>query len=162
MRRLILVFCCFILVSCTNNSTYQEQLKLYKRLVNETSSNEPSKKNTELPFDISFYFEKVIDDEVTYRIIIDNPKQKVYNIKAIAVHDYKTDDIYPTTGIFEEPLHLIPNTIDLQLNYAKGIILVGYIDYKGEVDELKISMKMIIEYENDKGEVFKIYHEYHK
>ncbi len=159
MKRIILFLCCLLLVSCTN-SKQNEQIEEYNRFL--MSAKEDRNGSNDLPFDIKVYCEQVLDDEITYRIIIDNPKEEVKKIKAIATHNLKTKDIYPTSGIFEEPLNLIPNNVDLEKNNAKGIILIGYIDYKGKLDDLKIDINVFIEYENNANEIKKIYYEYHK
>ncbi|MDD4298920.1 MAG: hypothetical protein PHS98_04775, partial [Bacilli bacterium] len=80
MKRWILIGCCVLLVSCTN--IYNDQLSLYNQYVDEITSYNEMNTDTNLPFDIKVYFEKVIDDEITYRIIVDNPKEEMKNIKA--------------------------------------------------------------------------------
>lgn len=126
----------------------------------EANSNEKVTDN--LPFDITVNIEKLIDSEITYRIIIDNPKEIVKNIKTIVVHNHKTDDIYPTSGIFEEPLNLIPNSIDLDENDVKGIILIGYIDYDKDIELFKGLFRILVKYENAYGNNEQVYYEYHK
>jgi hypothetical protein len=160
MRRFILILCCLTLTACTNNQNHQ--LDLYNRLVDKVNDQNQVTDKSVLPFDIEVYFEKVIDEEITYRVIIDNPKEPIKNIKAVAVHNYKTKDIYPTSGVFEEPLNLIPNNIDLKDNNAKGIILIGYIDYTDSLDDFDGVVKVLITYDDNDGNNHEIYYEYHK
>lgn len=158
MRRVILFLCCLLIAGCTNNN---EQLELYNRLLLQADEYEKTDNET-LPVDIEVYCEQIIDGEITYRVIIDNPKEAITNIKAIAIHNHETKDVYPTSGIFETPLNLIPNNIDLDKNNAKGIILVGYIETDINIEKFKISIKVMIEYENANGESKQIYYEYQK
>jgi hypothetical protein len=155
----MIIVCCLLLTSCTHN-IYDKQLDQYNRLVSELKNTHQI--STDIPFDINAYFEKITDDEVTYRVIIDNPRKDIRNIKAVVVHDHKTNDIYPTSGIFESPLNLVPDVVDITNNYAKGVILVGYIDYNDNIDDFKITIKVLVQYEDSNGDSHDIYYEYHK
>lgn len=161
MRRL-LVFVCLLLVTGCTNQVYNKDVSAYNRLVMETNKYSEADISKDIPFTISVYFDKLIDDEITYKVIIDNPVENIKNIKAIAIPSIKTKDIYPTSGIFEEPLNLIPNNIDLKKNNAKGIILVGYIDYKGDIEKFKCNVKILIKYNDNKGIDHKVYYVYYK
>lgn len=161
MRRIILIICCLIISGCTSDIK-DDQVKMYNRLVDKINTYELNDVTSNIPFNINIYFEKIIDEEITYRVIIDDPKENINKIKAIAIHNYETDNIYPTTDIFEEPLNLIPNIIDLKNNNAKGIILVGYIDYVDDIKTFKGIIKLLVEYEDINGNLKEIYYEYHK
>jgi uncharacterized protein YxeA len=160
MKRLLLVMCLIILTGCTSKET-SEDITQYNRFIKETNSYSEKDISKEIPFTISVYFEKLIDEELTYRVIIDNPTEDITNIKAIAIPSVKTKDVYPTSGIFETPLNLIPNNIDLKKNNAKGIILIGYVDYKGNIDDFTGTVKVLIKYNTTKKVDNKIYYVYH-
>lgn len=160
MKRWILIGCCVLLVSCTN--IYNDQLSLYNQYVDEITSYNEMNTDTNLPFDIKVYFEKVIDDEITYRIIVDNPKEEMKNIKAIAIHDYPTTDVFPTSGVFEKPLHMSPDIVNMNDNYVKGFILIGYIDFNNELEGFDGTVKVLIQYDDVDGNLKKVYYQYHK
>lgn len=162
MRRLILLIgCCLLLTSCTDN-IYEEQAHLYNSFIDETEGYSENDITTDIPFDIEVFFEKMIDEEITYRVIIDNASEEITNIKAIAIHNHETKDIYPTSGIFEQSLNLVPGVVNLKNNNAEGIILIGYIDYDGDIDSFKGVVKVLIEYNDSDGKLKKVYYEYHK
>ena len=156
MKQLIIILSCLMLASCTNN----KQLDTYNRFISEMDDYNQSSIN--IPMDINIYFEKLTDYEISYRVIIDNPKEDIKNIKAIAIHNKTTDDIYPTSGIFEIPLSLIPDDINLEDNKVKGIILIGYIDYIGDIEDFKATVKVMIEYNDISNSLEKIYYQYQK
>lgn len=160
MRRLLLVMCLIILTGCTSKE-YSEEVNQYNRLIKEVNSYSEKDISKEIPFAISVYFEKLIDDELTYRVIIDNPTENIKSITAIAIPSVKTKDVYPTSGLFEKPLNLIPDNIDLKKNNAKGIILIGYIDYKGNVEDFNGTVKVLIKYNTNEKVDNKIYYVYH-
>ena len=152
-RKIILV--CFIILSifvftgCTKENNNQKvdkstktnkieskkdtYLKYVKKLKSIKSSDE------ELPFDVDVVYEEM-NDEVRFQVVIDNHKTEITNIRALAIHDKQTDDVFPSVGIFDDKVDLIPN------QKPSGVILVGYIPYEGDIDDLKVVMKVLIEY----------------
>ena len=158
MKKIIIVIMCMTLVGCAGN-VGNEQIEEYNSFVREATS--LKEETSSIPFDINVYYEQLVD-EIVYRIIIDNPKEQIMNIKAVATHNYETEDIYPSVGIFEENLHLDPNKVDLEKNYVKGIILTGYIDYDGDLDNFDVEIKLLIEYNNTAGKNKQVYYKYQK
>lgn len=159
MKRLLIVILVILLTSCTNNN---DQKDAYNRFIMEANAYDSSEISENLPFDITLNIEKVIDSEITYRVILDNPKEPIKDIKVIVIHNYETNDIYPTSGIFENTLSLIPNEIDLDKDNVKGIILVGYINFDKDVELFDGSFKVLVEYNDEQGQTIKKYREYHK
>lgn len=105
MKKVVLILMCFFMIGCTNREYDNFVLKA-----------KDSKISDVIPFDINFY----IDDSeeiLIYQVIIDNSKLELNNIKAIVIHDVKTDNIFPSIGVVDEP-------IDLN-NEVKGINLIG-------------------------------------
>ena len=84
-----------------------------------------------------------MDDEVRYQVIIDNPTNNITDVKALAVHNKQTDDVFPSVGIFDKKVKLIPN------KKPSGVILVGYIPYEGDIDNLDVEIKVLISYKID-------------
>ena len=65
----------------------------------------------------------------------------------IAVHNKKTDDIFPSIGIFDEKENLLKD------KPPKGLILVGYIDYNKDIEDFSCKIKLFIKYKTkDKKE----------
>ena len=116
----LLVLLCFLLVGCSNS--------VYDNYVKELKNSEPS---SEIPFDIEFNIDNVNENRIIYQVIIDNPKVDASNVKALVIHDAKTEDIFPSVGIVDETINL---------NEQKGIILMGYINKTED-----INFKVLIE-----------------
>lgn len=115
-----LVLLCFLLVGCSNS--------VYDNYVKELKNSEPS---SEIPFDIEFNIDNVNENRIIYQVIIDNPKVDASSVKALVIHDAKTEDIFPSVGIVDETINL---------NEQKGIILMGYINKTED-----INFKVLIE-----------------
>ena len=143
MKKIILVLILLIVI-LTGCSKESNEYKIYKNYIKEL--NESKIVSSDIPFDIEVYTEKIIDNEITYRVIIDNPKEDIKNIEAIIIHDKYTEDIFPSTGIFDDKLNLIPETIDKDKNYVKGIILTGYIPFEGDINDLNATFKVLVKY----------------
>lgn len=118
----IIILILFLFVGCSNKSLYQEY-------VNKAQTIKESSEN--MPFDVSFYFDDY-DERQIYQVIIDNIDYELNNVKAIVVHNQKTEDIFPSIGIVDEPINLN--------NEQKGINLVGFIPNNSNV-----SFKVFIE-----------------
>ena len=116
----LLVLLCFLLVGCSN-SVYDDYVKELKN----------SEASSEIPFDIEFNIDNVNENRIIYQVIIDNPKVDASNVKALVIHDAKTEDIFPSVGIVDETINLSEH---------KGIILMGYINKTED-----INFKVLIE-----------------
>ena len=146
MRKVFLIVISIILL-CGCSNTDSEELKEYKKYVNDLKNAEKTTSN--LPFDIEIYVDKIVETEVMYRIIIDNPKTPLRNITALVTHDKYTKDVFPSVGIFDDKLSLIPNVINKSSNYVEGIILVGYIPFDEDIKDLNSNFKLLFKYEDD-------------
>ena len=149
MKKLALIICIFLLCSCTKFES--KDYKNYKNYINELKTSQST--NNNLPFDIEIILDKVIETEVTYRVIIDNPKVALRNIEALVIHDKYTKDIFPSVGIFDDRLNLIPNVINKSSNYVEGIILVGYIPFEEDIKNLNANFKLLFKYEDDNNNI---------
>lgn len=158
---IIIIISMLLLIGCTTNS-YKEEKELYNHFINDLMKAKLEDFSDDLPFNLNVYFDKVSDSEITYRIIIDEPKIIMNNIKVIAIHDQKTNDIFPTIGIFDQPLNLIPGDIDLTLNKVGGIILVGYIPYQGKLEDFKCNIKVLLEFEDESSHLNRLFYLFHK
>lgn len=145
MKKVLLLILLILLCGCSKSDS--KELKLYKEYLKEIKSTEST--NSNLPFNIEVIVDKIIETEVSYRVIIDNPKVSLRNIEVIAIHDKYTKDIFPSSGIFDDKLNLIPNVINKSSNYVEGIILVGYIPFEDDIKNLNANFKVLFKYTDD-------------
>ena len=115
----------------------------------------------ELPFEIEVSIDSLVEGELVYSVVIDQPKVPMKNIKALVVHDAKTTDIFPSVGIFDTPLNLIPNEVDQEKKNVKGIALVGYIETDKSVGAFHMNVRVLVSYEDEEGNRHQLY-SYHK
>lgn len=151
MKKLLVLLLTLIilLTGCTNDDLSKEKeiyIKYIKdlRTVKKTSNN--------IPFDIEVKYDKLTNDEVRYQVIIDNVKDDIYNVEALAVHNRETDDVFPSIGIFDEKQDLLKD------KKPSGVILVGYINYQGEIKDFKCNIKLLVKYETNNEKSHKVYY----
>lgn len=124
------------------------ELKVYNSYINKLKDKEVIN-DKEYPFNINIQIEKITDEEIIYVLRLDEFKEKLYNIETIILHNSKTEDIFPSIGIFDDKLNL-PN------EKQKGILLVGYIDFNKELKEFHTDFKVYIKCK-DKNDKIKEY-----
>lgn len=149
MKKILLIGLIFLITGCTTKLTSEEIL--YNNYVSELKQS--TKHESNLPFDLEIYVDKIIETEVMYRVIIDNPKVPLRNIETLVMHDKHTEDVFPSSGIFETKLSLIPGVINKKSNYVEGIILAGYIPFEDELKNLNANFKLLFKYEDDEGNI---------
>ncbi len=151
MKIFIILLSIFIVGGCEKVSN---ETKIYNNYIEELK--ETDNNIIELPFTLGIYIDKLIDNEVMYRVIIDEPKNVLKDIEVLVIHDNKTDDVFPSSGIFDEKYNLIPNDIEKESNKVKGIILAGYIPYDGDINNLSIKFKLLFKYKDENNQTHTI------
>lgn len=147
IKKIFIIFAIFILLTgCTKTDTEEKEKTKYQKYVK--SLEQVSESTEKLPFDVNVEYDKMSKNEIRYQVIIDNPKEDLNDIEAIAIHNMQTDDIFPNIGIFDKKESLKKN------KKPSGIILVGYIPYSGKIKELDCTIKVLIKYtDKEKSDV---------
>lgn len=143
---LIILLLIFFICGCTNTSSEKKE---YLSYIEELKKIKES--SEDYPFNIEVKYDKIIDQEVRYQVILDNVKEDITDITMIAYHNKKTDDVYPSIGIFDDKESLLKD------KKPSGLILVGYIPYKGDVEDFNITMKVLVKYKINNKE-YKIHY----
>lgn len=141
MRKYLILLLIFVLIGCDYDNLNEQTKNEYINLRDTLSNKNEYSSIEEIPFDITISMDRITEEEITYRIIIDKPKQDLKNIRAILIHNYFTEDIFPSIGIFDDKVDLLVNN---QTN--KGIILVGYINSNLDIEKINIEFKLMLEY----------------
>lgn len=157
MKKLLILFSIALLAGCanvevSNNSAIEKEKESYLAIKNDLDTYLEYDSLEEVPCNITFSIDKTSEEELSYRVILDNPQIDMYNIKALLIHDYFTEDIFPSIGIFDETANLIVNDEEV-----KGIQLVGYIETSKNID---INLKLYLEYTDVNGNINQIYYKY--
>lgn len=143
---LIILLLIFFICGCSNKS---EEKKEYLDYIDDLKEVKESSKD--YPFNIEVKYDKITSKEVRYQVILDDVKEDIIDITMIAYHNKKTDDVYPSIGIFDDKESLLKD------NKPSGLILVGYIPYKGDIEDFNITMKVLVKYKINNKE-YKIHY----
>ncbi len=144
MKKILIILLLILLCGCTSS-----EKNIYLDYINELKEVKTSSKS--YPFSMEVKYDKIIDREVRYQVILDNVKEDITDIEMICYHDKKTSDIYPSIGIFDDKESLFKD------KKPSGLILVGYIPYKKDIDNFHITMKVLIKYKI-KNKEYKIHY----
>lgn len=153
----ISVIIVLLLIMCGCTGRLDEDTITYHSYVEELS--ELKKTTTSKGIvDVAIELNRYSDDEITYSVVIDNPKEKMKNVEAIVYHDQETTDVYPSVGIYDKKLNLIPNLKKNEDKNVKGIVVVGYIKTKQNIEKFHPTLKVMMIYYNSDNERQKIYY----
>lgn len=139
-KKYLLLIILLLLVGCTNK--IEEEKKDYLTYKSELQTQDEFKTEEELECTIAFNLERKTEEKVAYNVIISNPKVNMHDIKALLIHDYFTEEIFPSVGIFNDTVNLLTTDSD-------ALTLEGEIQTEKEIK--KEDFKLYIEYTDDEG-----------
>lgn len=147
MKKIILILILILLSGCTNKVEENRFAYLdYKReLLKQEEFNEE-----EINFKTFFNIIREDEETVNYNITIDNPNQNMYDVKALLIHDYYEEEVYPQVGILDDPVKLLKDSKD-------KIILSGTIKTIEDIKDVKF--KLYLEYKDEENNLNKIYYQ---
>ena len=137
---IILILSLFLLCACKQKEesiSYDEYLNIKSQL----ELCDVFDRN--IDFEVSLIVNPM-NQEFRYDIIINNPSDSMYDITAVACAGEDDNAICPSIGLFDlSQYHLVPNYIDKENGFYKGINLSGI------VKEVR-SVKLYVSYYKDK------------
>ena len=118
----ILLLCLLILTGCHSNDA---SLKLYNEMI-EILSTSKDFNNSSKYFNVTYEVTNT-NDGLRYYIVIDNPNMAMYDVNVIAFEEGADieNEFAPNAGIFDGDINLVPNQINKDMGYAKGISISG-------------------------------------
>lgn len=156
------IICLFILLlttGCNQKETEEilKEVKEYQNIVSMLKEKEITE--TELPCKIEIQLEKSESDELIYTVTLDEPEEAMYEIQALFISMKEEKNSYPSVGILDDKENLVPDRIDKENGFVKGIVLAGYLSSKEEIDEYHDTFRLYLSYKDEEGEKQVIYYE---
>lgn len=136
-------------MGCSNE--VEEQKEAYTQIKKDLLVQEEFTSNEDILFNITTSVERQTAEQVKYEVIIDNPEEEMHNVKVLVMHNYLTNEVFPSIGIFEESPNL--------LSGEENIVLTGNIDTTKDIMDLNLMIKIYVEYEDKEGEIHQIYYQ---
>lgn len=131
---LLIILTTILLVGCGNEET--KQMKIYDDYIEYLESVEKS--SEDIPFKVEITVNKITDGILSYKALIDKENLNMNDIEAILVHDKKSENAFPSIGIFEDKISLDDKSTE------KGVKLSGYIE-----EHESIEFKLLIKYKDE-------------
>ena len=97
---LLIVLLLFVLTGCKNEE--ESEKSEYLAMKSDLLAKEEFTDTSDIVCDITFSLDRLDEEKVTYSVILNNPKENMNDIKAIVVHNYYTEEVFPTIGLFDK------------------------------------------------------------
>ena len=152
MKKVYLIFflCLFLLTGCENTKEdpKDEYISLRNKILEKTNDT----KVEDLPLDITVNIDRIDEEKVKYKILLNNPKENMKQMKGIVIHSYYSEDLYPSFGIFDEKKELLTSIEN------DSIELENIMETTKNLSKLNLELKIWIEYIDDSGEKKELYY----
>lgn len=149
IKRLLLLLLMFSLMGCSTKEEddKSEYIAIKSHLLEESKYTEAD----DLPLDIVVNIDRMDEEVVDYSVVFSNPKEDMYDIEAMVVHNYYNEDLFPTIGLFDKKGELLSddeNTIELK----------DTIKTNKNLSAIDLELKIYIKYKDKDGELKEIYY----
>jgi len=152
-----LIILCILLTGCGKEEKISKEVQTYQNIVEKLKSQ--SFQNTELPCHLEVSLEKSNSGELMYTVTLDEPKEEMYQVKAVFISLKETENSYPSIGIFDDGLNMVPNQVDHSKNIVKGIVLVGYLNTSKKPKTYHDTFRLYLEYQTKDKKIKTVYYE---
>ncbi len=149
MKKLIILLITFgcVLTGCAakKDETDEVAAKMdeYETYYTEILNNVRVQETSEY-YDVNWEMTELEDGTYRYYVFFDNPKIAMNNIIIMGVEDdipfEEADKMMPSSGIFENPVSLIPGQVNTKEGYAKGIVI------SGESSQSTVDLKLLVQW----------------
>ena len=150
MKRLIVIAFVILLLTGCNNVEEKEKndyLAMKSKLLEQKNYTDLD----DLACDIIVDVNRVNDENLTYTVELSKASENMHDIEVIVVHNYYTEEVFPTIGLFDSKRSLYMDT-------DKKIKLAGTIKSTNDIANLNLELKILIHYTTDEGEEKDIYY----
>ena len=139
-----------ILTGCENN---EENIKNEYIAMKNQTFDDKNYQNEAIPVEIITTIERIDEEAINYKVTIKNPQENMHDIKAMVVHNYYNEDVFPSIGVFDEPKNLL-----IDDDKTTELVLKDTIKTTKNISKLDLELKIWIEYTDDNGEKKDIYY----
>lgn len=150
MKKIYLLFIAlFFITGCENKEEERksEYIAVKSNLLSATDYEE------DLPLEIIVSLDRVEEEKINYKVVFQNPEENMHHIKAMIVHNYHNEDVFPSVGVFDEVQELL-----VEGEESKSLELHGTFESAKNMNQLDLQLKIWIEYQDDNGKIKNIYY----
>ena len=99
MKKILLILPLILLMGCTNE--VEENKYAYLEYKSELQKQEVFDEEAS-DFNTYFNIKRENEEEVSYSLIINDPNINMYKVKALLIHDFIQEEVFPSSGIMDE------------------------------------------------------------
>lgn len=152
LKKIIIIIASIIALSgCSNKVEEEKNLYLDTKSTLETTSE--FIETSDLPCDITVSLKRNDEEKITYKTIINNPKENMNNIKVLVIHNQYVEKVFPSIGLMDNEAKSLLITEENQ-----EINLTGNLDTTIDITELDLEFRIWLEYEDNNQEIHDIYY----
>ena len=137
-----------LLCGCMEKSSRDPKITSYETYYHAVEENVKFSE-TSTHFHYSKEMSVLPDGTYRYYIVVDEPQHAMYQCTLLAVENdsvFSTESkMMPSLGIFDDPVIMIPNQVNTDKGYVKGIVL------SGECTEPSVSIRLLVEWKDRTG-----------
>ena len=146
MKKFLTLILLILLAGCSDKEKiFNENMKKYesawKVLLNENQF-----RNSSRHFDIMAEIYKE-DKGYSYLIQINNPKIAMYDVEVMVIENKEPysikEKMLPSSGIFDEPVNLVPNQVRKDSDFREGVLLG-----RDELESPKVTLQVQVSWKN--------------
>ena len=149
-RRILVGLLLLLLVGCSTKEevSRNEYIAIKSNLLEESTYTD----SLELPLDIVVSLDRTDEEVIDYKVVFSNPDEDMYDIEAMVIHNYYSEDLFPTIGVFDQKGEL------MAANKDSVIELEDTIKTNKNLSAINLELKIYIKYKNKDGEMKEIYY----
>lgn len=128
MKKVLSLLLCILLMTGCQEENEEKNIIFYNEMIDILHNAKDYAETSEY---YSISFEKTFTkDGERYYIVIDNPRIAMYDVNILAFgEDTDTENEFvPNAGIFEGSINMIPNQINKDKGFVKGVSISGVLD----------------------------------
>ena len=146
----LVITLCLFLTGCSKKESNEDSTAILYESYYESISSNTSYVETSEKYSLSAELTKVASGSYCYKIILDDAQVAMYDIVMMVVEDdvsyADSSKMMPSVGIYDDSYSLIPNQVNRNRNYVKGVVL------SGETTNNSITLKLLVEWSNKSHE----------
>ena len=152
MKKVLLIIIILTLFTGCKNEEEQEK-NSYLTMKTELLETKKYTQKEKIPCNITINIKRLNKEQISYEISLSEPTENMNKLKALAVHNYYTEDLFPSIGLFDKKGNLL-----LSDDKNKKLKLKGKIETTEDIDKLNLKIKVLIKYQTDDNKNKTIYY----
>jgi hypothetical protein len=152
LKKIIISAFCLILITGCNNKV-EEEKNTYLEIKSILETTTDFSDSSSIPCDITITIDRIDDEKISYKTILNNPKENMNNIKLLIIHNQYTEEVFPSIGLLDNNVKVLN-----QEDISNEIIIERSLATTSDIKKLSLEFRIWLEYTDDLEEKHTIYY----